>query len=45
MYFNYFFSRVDLASKTAEIEGIVSESDIKAAIKEAGYEVVKEDSV
>lgn len=32
---------VDLASKTATIEGTASDEAIKAAIEDAGYEVVK----
>lgn len=32
---------VDLASKTAVVEGNASDNDMKAAIEDAGYEVVK----
>lgn len=32
---------VDLASNTATIEGNVSEEAVKAAIEDAGYDVVK----
>lgn len=36
---------VDLASKTAIFEGSASEEEIKAAIEDAGYEVVKVEKV
>jgi copper ion binding protein len=32
---------VDLASKTATFEGDAADADIKAAIEDAGYDVVK----
>lgn len=32
---------VDLASKTATIEGDVTDAEIKAAIEDAGYDVVR----
>jgi copper ion binding protein len=32
---------VDLASKTATLEGDAADADIKAAIEDAGYDVVK----
>lgn len=37
--------KVDLSSKTAVAEGNVSDEDIKAAIEDAGYEVVKIENV
>lgn len=33
--------KVDLASKSALVEGDASDADIKAAVEDAGYDVVK----
>lgn len=33
--------KVDLASKSALVEGEASDADIKAAVEDAGYDVVK----
>lgn len=35
---------VDLASKTATLEGDAADADIKAAIEDAGYDVVRIDN-
>jgi copper chaperone CopZ len=32
---------VDLGSKTALVEGLASDEDIKAAVEDAGYNVIK----
>jgi copper chaperone len=37
--------KVDLASKSALVEGDASDADIKAAVEDAGYDVVKIEAV
>jgi copper chaperone len=36
---------VDLETKTATVEGTISDADIKAAIEDVGYEVIKIENI